>query len=133
LSNCIFLLSLWWCVHDLTNRCRENLFPNNNIYLMEEAATYLKEKPKFKKTMSEVVYLSIWWKPTYLKKSPSSRRQMSEAHDTEQEKSELPETDEMGQEFLWSDNDKHSTTRCSKQARKAWYHYYVYVCLYMCI
>jgi hypothetical protein len=39
--------------------------------------------------------------------------------------------DEMGQEFLWSDNDKHSTTRCSKQARKTWYHYYLYVCVYL--
>jgi hypothetical protein len=40
----LYIPCLWWCVHDLTNRCRENFFPNHNIYLMEEAANLLKRK-----------------------------------------------------------------------------------------
>jgi hypothetical protein len=59
---------------------------------------------------------------------------MSEAHDTEEEeKCELPETDEMGaRNFFWSDNDKHSTTRCSKaskQGRRDIITMYMYVCI----
>ncbi len=42
----LYIPCLWWCVHDLTNRLQRKLFPNNNIYLMEEAANLLKGKAR---------------------------------------------------------------------------------------
>jgi hypothetical protein len=146
----------WWWWLWLSQSCP-------TIYSLSLMVCTWFNQPFAEKTFSPTT-ISIWWKklPTYLKEKPrvqddNVRSHVSiylmEADLLIKEKPKFKETNvrstwhwgrkvwvtwdwwDGGQEFLWSDNDKHSTTRCSKaskQGRRDIITMYI-VCVCVCV